>query len=90
MNNLTRKSVILLTTFFLAVLLSVDGARPQESSDPSQLPVDIMQVLELPVHISGSMLLRSEQGYGGYQAGTESALLTSAPRLNAHDLLGDF
>lgn len=63
MNSLTRKSVILMATFFLPALLSVDVARSQEVSEPAQLPVGVMQVLELPVHISNPILLRSEQGY---------------------------
>lgn len=63
MNNLTRKSAILLAAFFLPALLSVDVTRSQDVSEPAQLPVDVMQVLELPVHISNPMLLRSEQGY---------------------------
>ncbi len=62
-NNLTRKSVSLLAAFFLPALLSVDVARSQDVFEPAQLPVDVMQVLELPVHIGNPMLLRAEQGY---------------------------
>lgn len=63
MNNLTRKSVILLAGFFLPALLSVDVTRSQDVADLDHLRVDVMQVLELPAQISNPMLLRSEQGY---------------------------
>lgn len=62
-NNLTRKSVSLLAAFLLPALLALDVARSQDVSEPAQLPVDVMQVLELPVHLGSPMLLRSEQGY---------------------------
>jgi hypothetical protein len=60
MNNLTRNSVILLATFFLPALLSVHVESSQDVAEPAQLPVDVMQVLELPAHISNQMLLRWE------------------------------
>ena len=63
MNNPTRKSVILLALFFLPALLSVTVARSQDAADPDQLTVDVMQVLELPAHLSNPILLRSEKGY---------------------------
>jgi len=62
MNTLARKSVILLAAGFLPALLSVDVARSQDVAEPVRLPVDVMQVLELPVHISNPILFRSEQG----------------------------
>jgi hypothetical protein len=63
MNNLTRKSVILLAAFFLPALLTVDVARSQDVAGPDHLPVDVMQVLELPAQVSNPILLSSEQGY---------------------------
>ena len=62
-NNLTRKSIILLAGFFLPALLSVEAARSQDVAGPDYLPVDVMWVLELPAQISNPMLYRSEQGY---------------------------
>lgn len=63
MNNLSRKSLILLAAFFLPTLLSVEAARSQELGYPDHLPVDVMQVPDLPAHVSNPMLIRSEQGY---------------------------
>ena len=63
MNNLTRKSVILVAAFFSLALLSVDVARSQDVSGPDHLPVDVMQVLELPAHVTNPILLRSGNGY---------------------------
>jgi hypothetical protein len=63
MSNLTRKAVILLAGFILPALLSVDVARSQDVADPDYLPVDVMQVLELPAHVTNPILLRSENGY---------------------------
>lgn len=63
MNNLTRKSIILLAGFFLPALLSVEVARSQDVDDPDHLPVDVMQVLELPAQIISPVLFRSERGY---------------------------
>lgn len=63
MNNLSRKSLILLAGFFLPALLSVDVARSQDVVDPDHLPVDVMQVLELPAHVTNPILLGSENGY---------------------------
>ncbi len=63
MNNLTRKSVILLAVFFLPALLSINVVRSQEVADPDHLTVDVMQVLELPAHVTNPILVRSEKGY---------------------------
>ncbi len=63
MKKLCRKLVILLAAVFLPALLSVDLVRSQDVADPDHLPVDVMQVLELPTHISNPLLVRSEQGY---------------------------
>ncbi len=64
MNNLARKLLILLAAFFLPALLSDDVARSQDVADPDHLPVvDVMQVLELPAHVTNPILLRSEKGY---------------------------
>jgi hypothetical protein len=63
MNNLTRKSVILLAAFFFPDLLAVDLARSQDDADPDHLSVDVMQVLELPAHVTSPTLLRSDKGY---------------------------
>jgi len=62
-NNLPRKLLIPLAAFFLPVLLCGDVARSQDVAGPDQLPVDVMQVLELPAHITNPILLRSEKGY---------------------------
>ena len=63
MNDLAGKLLVLLAVFFLPALLSVAVARSQDFSEPAQLPVEVMQVLELPVHISNPILLKSDQGY---------------------------
>jgi hypothetical protein len=63
MNNLARKLLLLPAAFFLPAWLSVGVARPQNVADPDHLPVDVMQVLELPAHVSNPFLLRSEKGY---------------------------
>jgi hypothetical protein len=63
MNKLTGKLLILLAAFFWPALLSNDVARSQDVAEPDNLPVDVMQVLELPAHVTNPILLRSEKGY---------------------------
>ena len=62
MKALTGKLLILLAAF-LPALLVVSAAKSQDVTDPDQLPVDVMQVLELPAHVSNPILLRSEKSY---------------------------
>jgi hypothetical protein len=62
MKALTGKLLILLAAF-LPALLVVNVAKSQDVADPDQLPVDVMQVLELPAHVSNPILLRSEKSY---------------------------
>ena len=62
-NNLSRKLLILLAALFLPALLSNDVASSQDVADPDHFPVDVMQVLELPAHITNPMLLKSDRGY---------------------------
>lgn len=61
--NLNRKALFLLATIFLPTLLSGDAARSQDKSELAYLPVDVMQVLELPVSITNPVLSRTEKGY---------------------------
>lgn len=63
MSKLCRKLVILLAAVFLPVLLSVELARSQDVADPVPLPVDVMQVLELPTYVTNPILLRSGNGF---------------------------
>lgn len=61
--NLSRKALFLLATIFLPTLLSGNVARSQDTPEPAYLPVDVMQVLELPVSITNPVLSRTEKGY---------------------------
>ena len=63
MNKLCRKFVILLAAFFLPALLSVDVVKLQDVASPDYLPVDVMQVLELPTYVTNPILLRSGDGF---------------------------
>lgn len=63
MNKLCRKFVILLAAFFLPALLSVDVVKLQDVASPDYLPVDVMQVLELPTYVTNPILLRTDKGY---------------------------
>lgn len=63
MNNFGRKSLTLLAAIFLLVFLSGDVARSQDVSVPTDLPVDVLQMLELPVNITNPILSRTAKGY---------------------------
>jgi hypothetical protein len=63
MTKLSRKLLILLAAFFLPALLSGNVARSQDLSYHDYLPVEVMQVWELPTHVTNPLLLKSEKGY---------------------------
>ncbi len=63
MSNLTRKLLVLSAAFFLSALLPQNVVKSQEVAELEYLPIDVMQVLELPAHFTNPTLLRSKSGY---------------------------
>jgi hypothetical protein len=63
MSNLFRKLVVLLAATFLPALLSVDVVKLQDVADPDYLPVDLIQMWELPTYVTNPILLRSGNGF---------------------------
>lgn len=63
MDNFSRKSLAVLAAIFLLGFLSSDVTRSQDVSEPTELPVDLLQVLELPVNITNPILSRTAKGY---------------------------